>query len=142
MSEPFAATSEPETARTLARPEGSAQPAGTGYGDYPEAVASYLAELYDPSERAHAYRPDYPGGFEKWQTQWRAELTKLLGFDKIAEANKTHTPRVDVGQPEDLGAYTRAKGWIETEPHVRIPFWLLRPKGEGPFPLALFPHGH
>ena len=25
---------------------------------------------------------------------------------------------------------------------MRIPFWLLKPKKRGPFPLALFPHGH
>jgi dienelactone hydrolase len=34
------------------------------------------------------------------------------------------------------------RGVIETEPSVRIPFWLLRPKGEGPWPLGVFPHGH
>ena len=31
---------------------------------------------------------------------------------------------------------------IETEPDVRIPFWLLKPKGKGPWPLGVFPHGH
>jgi dienelactone hydrolase len=45
-------------------------------------------------------------------------------------------------QIHDLGEYTRQKGWIETEPHVRIKFWLLKPKRRGPFPLAVFPHGH
>jgi dienelactone hydrolase len=117
-------------------------PANPVYGQYTEPVEGYLKRLYDPSKRTHRFRPDYPGGFEKWKTEWRAELTRLLGVDRIANANKTHTPNVEAGEPEDLGTYTRVKGWIETEPHVRIPFWLLRPKGEGPFPLALFPHGH
>lgn len=31
---------------------------------------------------------------------------------------------------------------IETEPDVRISFWLLKPKGDGPWPLGVFPHGH
>ena len=49
---------------------------------------------------------------------------------------------VELDEPEDLGRYTRQRGAIETEPDVRIPFWLLKPKGAGPWPLGIFPHGH
>jgi hypothetical protein len=41
-----------------------------------------------------------------------------------------------------MGSYTRRLGHLHSEPDVVIPFWLLVPKGEGPFPLGLFPHGH
>ncbi len=43
---------------------------------------------------------------------------------------------------EDLGSYFRQRGEIETEPDVRIPFWLLTPKDSGPWPIGVFPHGH
>lgn len=38
--------------------------------------------------------------------------------------------------------HIRQLGAIETEPAVWIPFWFLRPKGSGPWPLGIFPHGH
>lgn len=41
-----------------------------------------------------------------------------------------------------MGSHTRQRGWLETEPHVCTRFWLLRPKTDGPHPLALTPHGH
>jgi cephalosporin-C deacetylase-like acetyl esterase len=114
----------------------------TLYGDYPEPVADYLRRLYDPARREHAFRPEAPGGFDEWQKSWRATLRGLLALDKIAAAADGHEVKVEMAEPEDLGGLTRVKGRIETEPHVRVPFWLLRPKGEGPFPLAVLPHGH
>jgi len=63
-------------------------------------------------------------------------------LEKIAAQAEGFEPRVALGEPEDMGGYTRRQGHIETEPSVRLPFWLLRPEGEGPFPLAVFPHGH
>jgi dienelactone hydrolase len=49
---------------------------------------------------------------------------------------------VELGTPEDCGKYTRQGGVIETEPGIRIPFWLLQPRSAPPWPLGLFPHGH
>ncbi len=112
------------------------------FNAYPENVVKYLKRLYDPSERHLAFREDYPGGFEKWQHDARADLHLKLGMDKIAASVGNHQPSVELGEPEDLGNYTRQRGIIETEPDVRIPFWLLKPKGEGKWPLGVFPHGH
>jgi hypothetical protein len=66
----------------------------------------------------------------------------LLGLPKIAASITEHKPQIELGEPEDLGDYFRQSGLIETEPDVRIPFWLLKPKGSGPWPLGVFPHGH
>ena len=112
------------------------------YGSYPAPVKKYLGRLYDEGRRKYAFREDYPGGFEQWSKQWRPALRRLLGLEKIAESVGEHKVRVQLEEPEDLKTYTRARGWIETEPDVRIPLWLLRPEGEGPFPLAVLPHGH
>lgn len=109
---------------------------------YPGQVVRYLNRIYDDSTWSLAYRPDYAGGFDTWQRDARTALRCRLGMDKIAASVENHQPMVELGEAEDLGEFTRQRGVMETEPDVRIPFWLLKPKGAGPFPLGLFPHGH
>ena len=65
-----------------------------------------------------------------------------LRTDTIALSVGNHRPTVELAKPEDFAEYTRQRGVIETEPDVHIPFWLLKPKGDGPWPLGVFPHGH
>ena len=108
----------------------------------PAPVVKHLQRIYDEKHGRLRFRADYPGGFAQWQKDFRPALRKLIGLDRIAETNRGHTPRVQLREPEDMGGYTRRRATIETEPNVSIPFWLLRPKGEGPFPLAVLPHGH
>jgi dienelactone hydrolase len=112
------------------------------FNAYPAHVAAHLKRLYDRSGRQLAFRDDYPGGFETWQADARAALHVKLGMDRIAASVGGHRPVVELGEPEDFREYTRQRGVIETEPDVRIPFWLLKPKGDGPWPLGVFPHGH
>jgi len=109
---------------------------------FPAPVVKHLQRIYDEKHARFRFRADYPGGPAQWQKDFRPALRKVIGLDRIAETNRQHTPRVKLGPPKDIGKYTRLRGTIETEPHVRIPFWLLRPKGKGPFPLAVLPHGH
>jgi dienelactone hydrolase len=112
------------------------------FNAYPEHVATYLKHLYRQTERPLAYRDDYPSGFERWQRDARAALSLKLGMNKIAASVGDHQPAAELGEPEDIGEYTRQRGVIETEPYVRIPFWILKPKGASPWPLGVFPHGH
>jgi len=98
------------------------------FNAYPDQVAAYLKRLYDPSQRPLAFRADYPGGLAAWQHDARAALRLKLRMDKIAASVGDHRPRVTLEEPKDLGDYTRQRGVIETEPDVRIPFWLLKPK--------------
>ena len=72
----------------------------------------------------------------------RSALHLKIGLDSIAASVGDHEPVVELDKPVDFGEYTRQRGVIETEPDVRIPFWLLKPKGEGKRPLGVFPHGH
>jgi len=109
---------------------------------YPEEVKAYLKRIYDPGGRPLALRDRYPGGFAKWQADARAALRLRLGMDRMAASVGDHRPTVEWEEPEDLGPFTRRRGVLETEPGVRIPFWLLAPKGEGRRPLGIFPHGH
>jgi len=112
------------------------------FGDYPEQVKQYLQYLFTKGQQKYAFRSDYPGGFDTWQKQAHPVLSKLVGLDKISEQVGHHASKVELMQIDDLGEYTRQQGWIETEPHVRIKIWLLKPKKRGPFPLAILPHGH
>ena len=112
------------------------------FGDYPPQVKQYLQSLFGKGQSKYAFRSDYPGGFDAWQKQARPVLNNLIGLDKISEQAGSHVSQVELIEIDDLGEYTRQRGWIETEPHVRIKFWLLRPKKRGPFPLAILPHGH
>ena len=113
-----------------------------GTAAYPEPVAKYFERLYAPAAQPLTYRSDYPGGFDRWQRDARAALGVKLGLDRIAASAGEHRPAVELGASEDHGVYTRQRGSIETEPGIRIPFWLLRPKRAQPWPLAVFPHGH
>ena len=112
------------------------------FNAYPDQVARYLKRLYDPTDRQLAFRDDHPGGFDKWQSDARSALRLKIGLDNIAASVGEHVPVVELGEPEDLGGYTRQRGVIDTEPDVQIPFWLLKPKGDGKRPLGVFPHGH
>ncbi len=115
---------------------------GKDFNAYPEPVVKYLHRIYAEEHREFAFREDYPGGVEAWRSEARPVLCRLLGLDKIAATVGKHKPRVELHETEDLGEYTRQRGTIETEPDVRIPFWLLKPQGDGPWPLGVFPHGH
>jgi dienelactone hydrolase len=109
---------------------------------YPEHVTAYLTRLFDRSEQKLAFHNDFPGGFKEWQSRAGTTLPLMLGLPIIAASAGNHRPTVELSEPVNLGDYTRRKGVIETEPEVRIPFWLLKPNGDGPWPLGIFPHGH
>jgi hypothetical protein len=109
---------------------------------YPEHVASYLKRIYSQDRQPLAFREEFPGGFDAWQREARSELIRKIGLERIAASVGDHQPVVELDEPEDLGDYLRQRGVVETEPDVRIPFWLLKPKGDGPWPLGVFPHGH
>lgn len=113
-----------------------------GDDPYPEPAAGYLQRLFAKDQQRLAFRENYPGGFARWQADALAELRAKLGLEKIRTAAGKHRPTVELGEPVDMGQYTRQQGTMETEPAVRMPFWFLKPKGKGPWPLGIFPHGH
>ena len=101
------------------------------FNAYPDHVAKYLGRLYDEDAQPLVFHQGFPGGFDQWQTDARPSLRSELGLEKIAASVGDHKPVVQLGESEELGTYTRQRGTIETEPDVRIPFWLLKPKGDG-----------
>jgi dienelactone hydrolase len=103
---------------------------------------AYLGRIYDPCHQVHACRATSLAEFEVWQQEARPALRRLIGLDRIVSSLVGYEPAVELGAAEDMGSYTRQLGHLRSEPDVVIPFWLLVPRGEGPFPLGLFPHGH
>jgi len=112
------------------------------FNAYPPHVKAYLARVNSVDQHRYGFREDYPGGYEQWRADARRELVRLLRVEKIAAQAAGFEAQVELGEAEDLGAITRQLGSLETEPSVRVPFYLLKPKGKGPFPLGIFPHGH
>ena len=111
--------------------------------EHTEEVRKYLVRLYDEERRQHTCRARNADEFAQWQVAARTAFLGLLGVHQIAADAAGHEVKADISpEVEDMGSYVRQHGKIETEPGVRHRFWLLRPKGDGPFPLAVTPHGH
>lgn len=105
-------------------------------------VHPYLTQLYAEGHRYAACRAENTEDFEKWQDESRPVLKHLLGLESIAISVGDYQIQVERGQGLDMGDYTRHPGFLLSEPEFKLPFWMLRPKGDGPFPLAITPHGH
>jgi len=74
-----------------------------------------------------------------WQTECRKALADTLGF--------LDTPKVDpnpeVIEEVDRGDFIRRKVMISTAPLVKMPVYILVPKGaKGPLPVVIANHGH
>lgn len=119
-----------------------AQESADGAPHYSDQVKRYLGRIYDASRRKHSFQGESQQEFVQWQQAARPALAELIGLNEIRNQVGDFQPQIELGNVKDLGTFTRTKGWIETEPDVRIPFWLLKSKGAGPFPLAVLPHGH
>ncbi len=116
------------------------------FAPYNGAAAQHLKRIHGDDARAGglAFRSNYPGGFEPWQREARKKLIDLLGLHRIKRDVGTHKPVVRLGKPIQEDRYQRRLGNIETEPGVKIPFWLLTPDNEttSDRPLAICAHGH
>ena len=106
------------------------------------AVLAQLDRLYDPERREFACRAETGEEFAQWQGEARPALRELLGLARMERELRGHCPVIELDEPEELEGFTRRLGRIETEPGWQVEFWMLTPEGDGPFPLAVMPHGH
>lgn len=117
------------------------------FAEFPRPAAAYLKRLHRKSEHLApaplAYRENYPGGFTAWRRDAQVKLSELLGLQRIALQAGQHKPVVRLGDKFREEGYERQRGEIETEPGVKIPFWLLTPTdAKGQRPMAICAHGH
>lgn len=112
-------------------------------GKHPASTRAHLRDLYAIDKREFRCVATNRDEYAAWQLRARPAFAELLGLPQIEADNLGHTVTVtyepDIDEQEH---FTRQKGFIATEKHVRLPFWFLKPKGAGPFPLAITPHGH
>ena len=106
------------------------------------AAGGYLENFLERAAHAHSFSRHADGGVSRWQREARPVLRELVGLDRIAQQTRGHRPQVELGAEQQRDGHTLQKGWSTSEPGVRLPFWWLRPMGDGPFPLAILPHGH
>lgn len=112
--------------------------------EQPGDVQAHCEMLHGAMHREYACPEDQPDRISDWRETARPALRRLLGLERIAADVGTHEPAVELGEPERLAGepVTRRLGYIQVEPTVRLPFYLLVPDGPGPHPLAIMPHGH
>jgi hypothetical protein len=113
-----------------------------GEARFSSDILRYLTRIYDEERRGYSFQAADCEEFEEWQTRSRPRLRELIGLDAISGSIGDHRISVELGESQIVENYTRQRGVIMTEPDVEIPFWLLRPPGEGPHPFGIFPHGH
>ena len=102
----------------------------------------YVASLMREQDRKYAFQANNLNEIEKWQKEFRQELLKILGIDKIKKRGLSDLdPKcIDMIKLDD---HIREEWRITSEPGYIIPFFLLRPlKQTEPLPLIITPHGH
>jgi dienelactone hydrolase len=107
-----------------------------------EKTLAFLNHLYTKDAQAFGFRGSAPDDVASWSGAARPALRELLGLRRMRDELDGFEPSVSIEDAEDLGDHTRQKGILHAEPGFDVPFWYLKPKGAGPHPLALFPHGH
>jgi dienelactone hydrolase len=88
-----------------------------------------------------AFRGTTKADFDQWHAELYAKLEGLLGLPRMAEL-WTCEPELREEAVEDLGDHLRQKMYLKTTPDYWLPFYVLRPKGEGPFVPIVAQHGH
>lgn len=102
----------------------------------------HVRTLYDAASRRYGFYATTPEELAIWQSNFRRALRKALGLPRMEAYLARHNPTDDLVESADMGDYVREKWYLNVEPTVSLPFWLLRPKVEGKVPLVLTPHGH
>jgi dienelactone hydrolase len=103
---------------------------------------SYLQVLAADSVRPYAFRATSPAELAAWQQAFRPHLRSLLGLDTIASRGIAALEDRLVTQ-EECQDHIREEWTIQSEPGLRVPFYVLRPpRIDRPLPVVLTPHGH
>ena len=105
---------------------------------------AYNAHVRNQTNPAFSYRSGLAAAdFAAWQRQFREALARKLGLDKVRAGAAGLPLEPQLLETVRMDGYVREKITIQTEPGVRIPFYLLLPDGGArPLPLVIAIHGH
>jgi len=79
------------------------------------------------SQTAPALRYDGSQPLAQWRSEATLKLRELLGIGLIPPCEL----ELEIGEPEDMGTYTRARVSYQSEPGYRVPGYWLVPKAAG-----------
>jgi dienelactone hydrolase len=107
----------------------------------PQAGSEYplMRATADHSKLSLSFLQPRFHGVEAWKRQGRKKVLELLHYDPPRCA-----PNAEVVERVDCGDYVREKLYFNTTPDIRVPAYLLLPKGEPkrrPAIVALHDHG-
>jgi dienelactone hydrolase len=99
--------------------------------------ATTLAEESTETRPELAFQPK--GDFEKWQTELRERLRKIMAVPVIED----HSVKSVIQPDSETDRYTMVRIEFEAEPGQKVPGYLLRPKNaKGPLPVMICLQGH
>ena len=106
---------------------------------YGQDVVDLYRHTVDESLASLPFDASSVEAFGAWQADARARLGAIVGALPSTSTNVTPTREV----VEETDAYVRERLVYETRPGMRVPGYLLTPKGlTGPVPAVLCLHGH
>jgi len=121
----------------------NAQETPKPFVEYPGPIDAYLTRI-QKGKQEHAFNTS--SNFNQWQKHARAALIELIGLKQMENGLAGFKSKVSIGKAKETNdPFTRALCSIETEPGIRVPFYLLVPKDAKKGqrrPLLLCPHGH
>jgi len=104
----------------------------------PFTLQHHLNTIYSAHPRKFAFSARTLKDYLIWQTDFRTELTHLLGLENHPPAPCT----AEHIQTIDRGLYTEEKLSLDVGEGVQAPIYLLTPKHEPPYKPILVFHGH
>ncbi|MCB1279578.1 alpha/beta hydrolase family protein [Prosthecobacter sp.] len=109
-------------------------------GDPPAVLPTVNEEILralDAAPLKMQFHGTTPADLSAWQGEFRAKLDSLVG---------PHTPpnswKVGTLSTREFPDHTREELLLEADGTPSLPLYVLRPKGDGPFPVVLCLHGH
>ncbi len=102
----------------------------------------FFQRSYEKQGQACSFQAKSPQEAGRWRKPFQRRLEDLLGISQMADLMEHKSPFfMMVSQVQEDG-YLRAKYFMETLPGVIMPFYILVPDGQKPFPAAICFPGH
>jgi S-formylglutathione hydrolase FrmB len=106
--------------------------------------AVHFGRQYSQAKKEFSFQGKSAADVAAWRAAFLPRLKQALGLAKLEAQLGGYVPVAGMRSSEDMGAYTRQRWVIWTEPTVPLPMVILIPKAAAGkrLPLVLAPHGH
>ncbi|MCM8817376.1 MAG: alpha/beta hydrolase family protein [Candidatus Omnitrophica bacterium] len=102
-------------------------------------IAEYLANFFDRENRMFSLKAENKRQFFAWKRKARRKLKQLIGYYKF----KRCSPQAKINEILEFSDFVRIHMEINTEPDVKMPFYVLKPKiRRDKYPVVIAAHGH